>query len=172
MRKRTNSVGDSAANGLRRSNRCVGHRSTSRTAELLSIQPGVQTSSLQKQRVGTALDDAPGIDHQNLIGSQNSRKAMCNGHGGSASLQLFECSLDQAFGLRVQRARRLIQHKDAWILQQDTGDGNALLLAAGEGVTACPTIVSYPLGSSIILSCICAAVAAAMISASVACGFP
>src|SRR6266852_2369307 len=45
-----------------------GTRGVYRTAELLSIQPGVQTSSLQKQRVGTALDDAPGIDHQNLIG--------------------------------------------------------------------------------------------------------
>jgi len=83
--------------------------------------------------VGTALDDASGIDHQNLIGRQNSRKTMCNGHGSSASLQLFECRLDQAFRLRVQRARRLIQNEDAWILQQDAGDGNALLLAAGEG---------------------------------------
>src|SRR5215470_11300206 len=82
------------------------------TAELLSIQLGVETSPLKKQGVGAALDDAPGIDHQNLISSQNSRKAMCDGHGGSTRLQLLKCCLDQAFGLGVQRARRLIQNED------------------------------------------------------------
>ena len=50
--------------------------------------------------------------------------------------------LDSALGLGVQGAGGLVQDQHARVAQQGPGDGQALLLAAGEPVPAAPTIVS------------------------------
>jgi hypothetical protein len=40
--------------------------------------------------------------------------------------------LDRLFGVAVERGGRLVEHQDARIFQDGAGDGDALLLAAGE----------------------------------------
>jgi hypothetical protein len=45
---------------------------------------------------------------------------------------VLERGLDQALGLGVERGGGLVEDQDRRVLQQRTGDGEALALAAGE----------------------------------------
>src|SRR6185295_15489070 len=53
-------------------------------------------------------------------------------HRGAAAHQACECLLDQRLGVRVERARGLVQDQDARVLEQSAGNGDALPLAARE----------------------------------------
>ena len=48
----------------------------------------------------------------------------------------FERLLHQAFGLRVERRRRLVEHEDGRVAEHGARNRHALLLAAGEPVAA------------------------------------
>ena len=50
--------------------------------------------------------------------------------------QRLQGGLNQPLGTGVERAGGLVQDQDARVLQDDAGDGDALLLAAGELVAA------------------------------------
>ena len=55
-----------------------------------------------------------------------------DGEGGAPAGQLFQGLLHQALALVVQGAGGLVQNQDGRIFQEHPGDGNALLLPAGE----------------------------------------
>ncbi len=57
---------------------------------------------------------------------------MGDGEHGLAFHQAVEALLDRGLDLRVQRACGLVEDQDRRVLQQDTGNGNALALSAGQ----------------------------------------
>ena len=64
------------------------------------------------------------------------REAVGDGEGRPARHQRRQGGLDQPLGLGVQGGGRFVQDQDARVLQDGAGDGDALLLAAGELVAA------------------------------------
>ena len=81
-------------------------------------------------------DDAAAVHDHDAVRFQHGRQAMRDDQRGPALHQPFQCALYGAFALCVQRAGRLVQQQDRSIFQQGSGDGDALLLAAGQAGAA------------------------------------
>ena len=78
----------------------------------------------------------PLAQHQDLVGVADRREPVRDHQRGAAGERGLERHLDGALGLRVEVRRRLVEHDDVRRLEQQAGDGDALLLAAGEPVAA------------------------------------
>src|SRR5688500_15791171 len=96
--------------------------------ELLGGQLRVQPFLPDQLSVRAPLHDAPARHHQDLVGPQDGREAVCDGDGGAPLHQALERGLDEPLAHRVQRRGRLIEDQDARILEQDARDRHALLL--------------------------------------------
>ena len=104
--------------------------------ELGGVEAGVGAVGGQELGVGAALDDAAPVDDQDEVGGEDGGKAVGDGEGRAARHQRRQGALDQALGLGVQGGGGFVQDQDAGVLQDGAGDGDALLLAAGELVAA------------------------------------
>ena len=80
--------------------------------------------------------DAAGIDHHDAIRAQHGGQAMSHDECGAAFHEVFQRGLHRAFALRVERGGRFIEQQHWRVLEQRTGDRDALLLAAGQARTA------------------------------------
>ena len=68
-------------------------------------------------------------------------------HQGGASLaQLVQSLLNQQLGGVIQGAGGLVQNENGRVFQEDTGDGDALLLPAGKTDSPLPHQGFVPLG--------------------------
>ena len=76
--------------------------------------------------------DAALLHDDDLICFQNRRKAVCDGDDRFAGGEVVNGLLNDFFALRVERGGGFIQQQDRRITQNGTGDGDALLLTAGE----------------------------------------
>ena len=85
--------------------------------------------------MSAALDDAPLVDDEDLVRAENRRQAMGDDQRGPAGQGLRECLLYGCLVLTVEMGRRLVQDDDLRRLEQQPGNGQTLLLAAGEAVT-------------------------------------
>ena len=82
------------------------------------------------------LHDSAVLDHEDLIGGLNGGKAVRD-HDGRPTFQGdLERPLNLGFGFGVEMRGGLVEDHDRWILQQNTGQRDARLLAAGEPVAA------------------------------------
>ena len=120
-----------------------------------------------------ARDDAPVVQHQDQVGAAHGAQAVGDDEGGAALHQPVERLLDQLLGLGVHAGGGVVEDQDARVDQQGAGDGDALLLPAGERRRRArrPGCRS-PRACCMMKSCAWAALAAATISASVASGRP
>ena len=84
--------------------------------------------------MGAALDDAPAIDHQQLVGLAHGGEAVGDDEGGAPGERLAQGALHGRLGLGVEVRRGLVQHHDVGRLEDEAGQGDALLLAAREPV--------------------------------------
>src|SRR5699024_2895591 len=75
-------------------------------------------------------------DHQNQVCLTDGGQTVCNQEGGSSLQQTQRCVLDELLGLCVNRAGRLIQHKDGWISQYRPCKGDQLFFTGGELIAA------------------------------------
>ena len=82
------------------------------------------------------LDDAAVIDDEDDVGADDGREAVGDRQDGAALGQAFQGLLDGALGLGVHARGRFVEDEDGRVLEQGAGDGDALLLAAGEAVAA------------------------------------
>lgn len=69
------------------------------------------------------------VDHVRLL---DGAQPVGDGDGGAALRGRVQGRLDHLFRLRVQRRRRFVEEEDFGVAQEGSGDGDALLLAAGE----------------------------------------
>ena len=69
-------------------------------------------------------------------------------HQNEGALVALERQQDLLLGVGIHRRQGVVQHQDGGIQQQGAGDGEPLLLAAGEGDALLPTSVSYASGET------------------------
>ena len=79
-----------------------------------------------------ALHDASLIEHADFIGILNCGKPVGDNQRGSALGQIVKRPLNSGLGHGIQRGSRFVQNQDGWIFQKNPGNGNPLLLSAGE----------------------------------------
>ena len=82
--------------------------------------------------MGAALGDHAVGDGDNPVGTADGAEPVGDNQGGTSLGQSVEGPLDFGLGNRVQGGGGLVQNQNGGILQEDPGDGDALLLPAGE----------------------------------------
>ena len=95
-------------------------------------EPAVKALLGHQRIVGPALDDPPLIHHHDLVRIPDGGESVGDGDEGLARCQLPDGGQEEVLVLRVHAGRGLIQNDDRGVLQNGPGDGEALLLAAGE----------------------------------------
>jgi hypothetical protein len=86
--------------------------------------------------VRAALDDAAVVDDEDLVGLADRREAVGDHERRAAGERRLERQLHGDLGLRVEVGGGLVEHDDVGRLEQQPGDGDALLLAARQPVAA------------------------------------
>src|SRR5690606_8670799 len=104
----------------------------SRRPELGLVESAVDGAAGEQLVVPTLLDDAPGVDDDDAVGMLHGGEAVRDHEGGAALRELLERLLDGSLGLSIEGRRSLVQDQDRRVLEEDAGDRQALLLAAGE----------------------------------------
>src|ERR1017187_10461576 len=82
--------------------------------------------------MGARFDNASTVQYHNQISPLDGREPVGDADRGAASHQFFECHLNDALGFGIQGAGGLVQNEDGGVLENRPGNGDALLLAAGE----------------------------------------
>ncbi|GJC95043.1 hypothetical protein ColKHC_03869 [Colletotrichum higginsianum] len=95
-------------------------------------QLGVAAVHLHQLGVRALLDDASLVEDVDDVGLLNGAEAMGDGNGGAALGGLVEGGLDDVLRLGIEGRRGLVQQQDLGVADEGAGDGDALLLAAGE----------------------------------------
>ena len=86
----------------------------------------------QQLAVGAPFDDPSAVHDQYQVRILDGRDAVGDDEHGTALLDALELLLDIALRLHVHGRRGVVQDQDGRILQEGPGQGDALLLAAGE----------------------------------------
>jgi hypothetical protein len=74
-------------------------------------------------------------DHDE-VGGAHRAEAVGDDEGGAVFENVVETLLDGAFAFGVERAGGFVEDEDARFLEQSAGDGDALLLPAGQRLSA------------------------------------
>ena len=77
-------------------------------------------------------DDLALAQHVGAVGVADGGKSMSDDEGGPVTAELVHGLSDQPLGLGVQGRRGLVEDQNGRVLQEDAGDRDALLLAAGQ----------------------------------------
>ena len=77
------------------------------------------------------VDDAPTINHQNVVGICEHRQPVRDDDDGPALGDAAQFAPDNHFALQIEGARRLIEDQNARIDDERSGNREALLLPAG-----------------------------------------
>ena len=88
--------------------------------------------------MGTAFCNAVVCNDEDFVRVPDCRKTVGDGDGCPSLCQLVQTLLYKAFAVVVQRTGGFIQNEDWRIFQKDAGNGNPLLLSAGEARAAFP----------------------------------
>ena len=83
--------------------------------------------------VGAALGDAALVEDEDEVCVADGAEPLGNDEGGAALDEDFEGLLDEHFGLGVHAGGGVVEDEDPGVHEEGPGDGDALLLAAGEG---------------------------------------
>src|SRR6266478_5884764 len=85
----------------------------------LLAAPHIGIEAVLGEQFGMAatLGDAAAIEHHDLVGVDDGRKAMGDHHCGAAATHLFQRALDLLLGARVERAGRLVEQQDMRVLE-------------------------------------------------------
>ena len=102
------------------------------------------------QRIVRALgDDAATVHDHDAVGLEHGGEAMRDHQRGAARHQVFQRVLHGALALGVERGGGFVEQQDRGILQQGAGDGDALLLAAGQARAAFAEFAGEALGQGV-----------------------
>lgn len=82
--------------------------------------------------VGTVFDDAPVFKHDDVVGQAHGAETVADEDGGFAAREDAESGEDLIFGLRVERAGRLIEDEDTGVANEGAGQRDFLPFAAAQ----------------------------------------
>lgn len=104
-----------------------------RLPQTLQINQLKIPSSIPKQLImRPMLHDPALVENVNHIGLLDRAQPMRNGDGGATLRRGVEGRLHHFLRLRVERRRGFVEEEDLGVAEESAGDGDALLLAAGE----------------------------------------
>src|SRR6185295_16863050 len=95
-------------------------------------KPGEGAAPAEELPVGPFLHDPPSLNDVDPVGVLDGAQAV--GDDDASCLEALEALADDLLGPVVQGARRLIEEDDSRPVDDGSGDQDALLLAAGEGL--------------------------------------
>jgi hypothetical protein len=105
-------------------------------AELGSVELCIQTACLDQLLVATSLHYAALIDHQYLVRIPDRREPVGDDERGAPGKHGLERSLQGGFRFRIKVGGSFVQNDDVGCLEQQSSDGDALPLPAGQSVAA------------------------------------
>ena len=82
--------------------------------------------------MGTGGGDAAFFQDQDEVGGADGAEPLGDDEAGAPAHQALQRQLDEVLGFGIYAGERIIEDEDARILEQGAGDGDALLLSAGE----------------------------------------
>ena len=86
--------------------------------------------------VGALLGHFAVLHHQDQVGLGQGDDAVADDEGGGVAAALFQRGTDLRVGLRVHGGQGVVENQNVVVLHQRAGNGDALLLPAGEGHAA------------------------------------
>ena len=101
-------------------------------AELRGVDFLVDRAGADQLGMGALGGDATVVDHDDLVGPQDGADALGDDEAGAIFHDHLQGVLDLRLGLDIDRAGAVVQDQDPGLEQQGAGDGDALLLPAGE----------------------------------------
>src|SRR3954447_9996887 len=99
---------------------------------LLAPEQTVRGAALEELGVRTEVGDLAALEHEDLVGADEAREPVRDDDDGAPRGDTAEGPLHDRLALGIERARRLVEDKDARVAQQRAGDREALPLAARE----------------------------------------
>ena len=97
--------------------------------------PCIEGAPLKKFFMGPLRNNAPIINHTDVVRRDDRRQAVCNDNERLSFRETGDRTLDVCFVLGVCKGRGLVEHHNGCVLQDRTGDADALTLPAGKCVT-------------------------------------
>ena len=101
-------------------------------------ETAVQPSLPHERFVGAALRDPAFVHHDDLVGVPHGREPVGDHHDGLLRRELLDGSLELLLVFGIDARGRLVEEDHGSVLQEGTGDRDALLLAARDGGAALP----------------------------------
>src|SRR5579885_1777357 len=98
-------------------------------AEAHGVEGGVGSVALQEFGVSALLDDATGLQDDDIVGSLDGRETVGDHYGGATAQETAQALLHDQFGHGIDVGCRLVEDEDARIGQQGAGEGDELALA-------------------------------------------
>src|SRR6266536_6241974 len=95
----------------------------------------------QQLALGAALDDAPPLHDEDLVGAADSGEAVSDDQRRSATEEAVERTLDQDLRRPVDVRSRLVEDQDSRVCEQGARDRDQLALACGEACAALAHLV-------------------------------
>ena len=86
--------------------------------------------------MGALFGDEPLVEHDDAVGVAHRRQPVGDDHRGATPQRMFERFLHMRFVLVVEVAGGLVENHHRGVLQEQTGNGQPLLLATAHAVTA------------------------------------
>ena len=96
---------------------------------------GVEAATSDEFVVCAELDDPPTVEHGDAVGIADRRQSVGDDDRRPSAQRRFQGRLHQRLVLVVEVARRLVEDHHVGILEQQPGDGDALLLAARQSIS-------------------------------------
>ena len=112
-------------------------------------QLAVETVRRDELLVGAGLRDAAPLEHDDPVRPPDRGETVGDHEDRAAPQQRFDRVLHEAFALRVEGARRLVEDQDLRVAQDRSSDGDALTLAAREARARDPHFGLVALGQGL-----------------------
>src|SRR5690606_7258198 len=101
--------------------------------ELQAVKPLVFRTALQEGFVRSHVDDTALAQHHDFVGVEHGGKAVGDGDDGLAAGEFAEGVADRLLRLRVEGRGGFVEEEDGSVAEDGPGDGESLLLSAGQG---------------------------------------
>src|SRR5215469_5469621 len=104
--------------------------------ELALIQVRVNARLLEKLGVRAALNDAPILHNENLVGFEDRREAMRDDNRSASCKRGFERLLDGRFGFGIEMRGGFVENHNIRCFEKQARNGKPLFFSAGKAVAA------------------------------------
>ena len=97
---------------------------------LLRPELAIGQAALHQLLMRADIHDLALLHHQDLVAIDQGGQSVRDDHHRPAAGDAEQIGVDHRLALGIERAGRLVQDQDPWIVDQGAGDGDALALAA------------------------------------------